>query len=102
MVSLVNKEGTDKNLVVESAMDGPFADRDLERRVINYLAGRHVPSLRHLAVQASNGTVTLAGSVRSFYEKQLCQHCCQRVVGVVRLVDKISVVHTQPAVAAFA
>jgi osmotically-inducible protein OsmY len=77
-------------------------DRDLERRVVSYLLGRHVPSLRHLAVQANNGTVTLQGSVRSFYEKQLCQHCCQRVAGVVRLVDDIVVVHTRPGVVAFA
>jgi osmotically-inducible protein OsmY len=78
------------------------ADRELERRVVNYLVGRHVPGLRHLAVNADNGIVTLRGQVRSFYEKQLCQHCCQRVAGVVRLVDAVAVMNTQPGVAAFA
>ena len=67
------------------------ADRDLERRVVNYLLGRHVPSLRHLAVAADNGTVTLRGRVQSFYEKQLCQQSCQRVAGVVRLIDAVDV-----------
>jgi osmotically-inducible protein OsmY len=67
-------------------------DRDLERRVVNYLARRHVPGLRQLAVEANNGTVTLRGQVRSFYEKQLSHHCCRRVAGVIRLVDAIDVV----------
>jgi len=66
-------------------------DADLERRVMSFLWGRHVPSLRHLAVQAVAGTVTLRGQVRSFYEKQLCHDCCRRVAGVVRLIDHVDV-----------
>jgi len=66
-------------------------DRDLERRVGIYLATRHVPALRRLDVAAENGTVTLRGQVRSFYEKQLGIHCCQRVAGVVHLVDDVQV-----------
>src|SRR5690606_4668934 len=58
---------------------GLEANRDLERRVVNYLHGRHVPGLRHLSVAADNGIVTLRGRVHSFYEKQLVQQCCQRV-----------------------
>ncbi|HVX16041.1 MAG TPA: BON domain-containing protein [Pirellulales bacterium] len=69
------------------------ADRDLERRVVNYLAGRHVPGLRHLEVEARNGTVTLRGRVYSFYEKQLCQESCRRVAGVVRYVDAVDVAY---------
>jgi hypothetical protein len=38
--------------------------------------------------------------VRSFYEKQLCQHCCQRVAGVVRMVDAIVVSDAQSVAAA--
>ena len=78
------------------------ADRDLERRIVNYLAGRHVPGLRHLAVQADNGTVTLRGRVHSFYEKQLSHSCCRRVAGVVKLIDAVDVVYTQPAAATLA
>jgi osmotically-inducible protein OsmY len=70
------------------------ADRDLERRVTNYLAGRHVPGLRHLEVEARNGTVTLKGRVYSYYEKQLCQAVCRRVAGVVAYVDAIDVRYT--------
>jgi osmotically-inducible protein OsmY len=67
------------------------ADRDLERRVMNYLRGRHLPALRHLEVEATDGIVTLRGTVNSFYEKQLSQQCCRRVAGVLKLVDAVDV-----------
>jgi osmotically-inducible protein OsmY len=67
------------------------ADRDLERRVVNYLWGRHVPALRHIVVEAAGGIVTLRGQVRSFYEKQLCHNCCRRVAGVRELIDDLDV-----------
>jgi osmotically-inducible protein OsmY len=70
---------------------GSGADRDLERRVINYLVGRQVPSLRQIVVQADGGTVTMRGRVYSFHHKQLCINCCTRVAGVLRLVDELTV-----------
>ncbi len=77
-------------------------DRDLERRVASHLADRHKPALRQLAVEVTNGTVTLRGRVHSFYEKQLCQECCRRVAGVVQFIDAIDVTYPQPGVAALA
>lgn len=67
------------------------SDLDLERRVVNYLAGRFIPSLRRLAVESVGGTVTVRGQVSSFYEKQVALHCCQRVAGVRELVDAVDV-----------
>lgn len=67
------------------------SDRDLERRVLNYLFGRQVSALRGILVQADNGRVTLRGEVYSFYQKQLCINCSRRVAGVVTLVDEIDV-----------
>jgi len=75
------------------------SDRDLERRVANYLSTRHVPGLRHLDVEADNGVVTLRGRVHSFYEKQLCQAFCRRVAGVVLYVDAVDVTHAERAAA---
>jgi osmotically-inducible protein OsmY len=69
----------------------PDADRDLERRVVSFLRGRHMPGLRHIQVEARDGIVTLRGRVSSFYEKQVSQLCCQRVAGVLKLVDGIVV-----------
>jgi len=68
------------------------ADRDLERRVVNYLVGHKMPALRQVAVEARRGTVTLRGRVYSFFQKQLCIHCSRRVAGVLHLVDELQVV----------
>lgn len=74
------------------AVERTSHDMDLERRVISFLWGRHVPSLRHVTVEAADGIVTLRGQVRSYYEKQLCHDCCRRVAGVLRLIDSLNVV----------
>ena len=66
-------------------------DWDLRRRVANYLLGCQMPGLRNIEIKTEGGTVVLSGRVRSFYEKQLCIHCCRRVAGVRKLVDLIEV-----------
>ncbi len=66
------------------------ADRELQRRVRNYLQNRRLPQAQ-LRIDAENGVVTLRGTHRSFYHKQLCISCCQRVAGVVQLVDATKV-----------
>jgi osmotically-inducible protein OsmY len=66
-------------------------DRDLEDRVRNYLLGYKMPALREISVEASDETVTLQGRVSSFYQKQLCLHCCHRVAGVRTIIDEIAV-----------
>ena len=55
------------------------ADRDLELRVALFLAGRHVPALRRLSVEARQGTVVLRGQVRSYHEKQI-SHAARRLI----------------------
>jgi len=75
-------------------------DRDLEHRVISFLRQSGIATLRRVTVEASAGTVTLYGRVHSFYQRQLCLQCCQRVAGVIRLVDRIEVESVgEPAVA---
>jgi osmotically-inducible protein OsmY len=86
--------------ITETILD--TADRDLQRRVVNYLAERHVPALRHLEVEAHNGIVTVRGRVQSFYEKQLCQAVCRRVAGVVRFIDAVDVAYASMRSAAMA
>ena len=66
-------------------------DGDLERRVVSHLLQKHHPSLRLVEVTATNGTVVLHGKLNSFYEKQLCLNTCQRVSGVVKVVDEMEV-----------
>jgi osmotically-inducible protein OsmY len=67
------------------------ASVDLERRVRNSLAQQGVNSAHHLNIEVNDGTVILHGLVHSFYERQLCISCCQRIAGVARFVDNLTV-----------
>ena len=66
-------------------------DENLKRRVTNFLHQRNLPALRNIDVQVDEGTVEIAGKVNSFYEKQVCLNCCQRVAGVIQVVDHVEV-----------
>ncbi|HWC89236.1 MAG TPA: BON domain-containing protein [Pirellulales bacterium] len=66
-------------------------DRELERRVKNFLAQRSIPGLRRLTVEVDGHSVLLRGHVRTYYEKQLAVNCCQRVAGVLNVIDWIEV-----------
>jgi osmotically-inducible protein OsmY len=78
-------------MVVMQKVDVEPQDRELEQRVTEYLQGLHRLPLRNIAVAANHGTVTLRGTLPSFYEKQLCLGCLPQVDGVSRLVDRIEV-----------
>jgi len=84
---------------MDSAASAETADQELEKRIKMSLAARHVPGLRHLAVRARDGVVTLSGRVLTFYEKQLCNQCCSRVAGVQELINDVDVVGIAPGAA---
>lgn len=67
------------------------SDLDLAQRVKAFLNSRHFPVFRHLTVAVRNGAVTISGKVQTFYEKQVALNSCQRVAGVLTLVDGIDV-----------
>ena len=64
---------------------------DLGPQVRSVLAQQGVTSARRLTIEVKNGSVTLHGLVASFYERQLCISCCQRIPGVVRFIDNLTV-----------
>ena len=66
-------------------------DDDLSSRITHLLHMRQIRALQNVAVEVVNGTAILHGKVRSFYQKQLCLSCCQRVAGVAQIVDRIDV-----------
>jgi osmotically-inducible protein OsmY len=68
--------------------------QDLRRRVLNYIVGHKLPTLKRIAVEADRGTVVLRGQVDSYDQKQLCLNCCRRVAGVCELIDEITVAST--------
>ena len=65
--------------------------RDLRRRVENSLRDDGRPSLRRLEVEIHGGAAVVKGRVRTYYEKQLATCCCQRVVGVLRVINEVQV-----------
>ena len=92
MVSTIeNKSLQNISASAECTMPGSGTDLELQRRVVSFLADSNMPGLRQLKVHAADGTVTLNGTVRTYYEKQLSQQRCKRVAGVIRLVDQIEV-----------
>ena len=75
-------------------MNGPrfeFPDEDLRFRIESYLKSRHFPEFENLDVSVQNGSVILSGRLPSYYKKQVALSSCQRVAGVVRLVDQVRV-----------
>lgn len=68
-----------------------FRDEELQFRVESYLKSRHFPEFESLEVEVHDGLVTLSGELNSYYEKQVAMSSCQRVAGVVRMVDEIMV-----------
>ena len=85
-------------MVVSTKQFEETANGELERRVLATLTARNFPGLRRLIVQADGGVVTIAGRVRTFYEKQLAQHLARHVAGVIRVQDEVQVVEpTRPA-----
>jgi hypothetical protein len=88
-------------MVVSTRQFDEIANHQLERRIIATLESRNFPGLRRLTVRADGGSVTIAGRVRSSYEKQLAQHLARHVAGVIRLQDDIQVVEPPRPAAGF-
>jgi carbon storage regulator len=78
-------------LLGRSSDDGEAADRHLERRLKSFLEGLSLPALRDLEVEVQNGAAVITGRVRTFYQKQLAASCCQRVAGVLNVLNEVRV-----------
>lgn len=75
----------------KAAQSHQSLDDELRRRIVNFLFERNLPGLRRLDVEVRDGEAVIIGFVRTYYEKQLATHCCQRVAGVLRVINDISV-----------
>ena len=72
-------------------------DEQLALRVHNFLRMKQLLNGTRLRVDADRGVVTLRGSARSFYQKQLWLSGAKRVAGVAGIVDNIEVLPSQPS-----
>lgn len=68
-----------------------FPDRDLERRISNFLHRQNVPGAEDLHVHVVKGTVVIRGRLPSSSAKRACVECCRHVAGVANVVDKVQV-----------
>jgi len=68
-----------------------YRDGDIALRVEDFLSRQHFPSFQNLDLEVSQGTLTVRGQVKSFYEKQIAMSICQHVPGVLQFVDEIAV-----------
>jgi osmotically-inducible protein OsmY len=74
-----------------SAFVAGASDDLLRRKIASQLAETNRPALKRLAVNVAAGSVTLRGSVASFYEKQIAIQTCRVLAGIERLVDAVEV-----------
>ena len=76
---------------MSSTVRTEYGDHDIQQRVTNFLATRRFPGFQNLHVSVEDGFVTVSGSLDSYYAKQVALNTCQRVAGVIQLVDGIEV-----------
>ena len=69
-------------------------DDKITQQVMNKLSGRGVGHPCKVAVNTSNGTVTLSGTVVQIHQKKLAASLASGIHGVSRVVDQLTV---QPA-----
>ena len=67
------------------------ADDQLANRIRLFAGVLNLGAIRNLHIQVRDGTATLTGIVRSFYERQVAIACVQRVAGVRHVNDRVSV-----------
>ena len=66
-------------------------EKQLEKKIENYLFQLSPQLNRTIKVECIGNTVMLSGRVNSYYQRQLCLNTCQRVAGVVKIIDEIEV-----------
>ena len=76
----------------DSAQCPQATDSDLTRRIISFLFQRGLLTLRHLDVEVRGGVAMVTGRVNTYHEKQLVTSCCQRVAGVLRVLNEVEVI----------
>jgi len=70
-------------------------DHDLECRVKRFLEGLNLPALCNLNVEVQNGAAVITGRVSTFCQKQLATSCCQRVAGVLNVINEVRVMDSR-------
>ena len=71
------------------------ASQELQQRVTLHLQNRQLAFGGRLRIEAKHGTITLAGRVRTFCQRQLIYAATRKVSGVMKVIDQLEV-ETEP------
>ena len=74
-----------------SASHVRFSDADILQRVVSYLSCKGLDGIHELDIEVHDGIVTLSGYVESSHQRQVAVNSCQRVAGVVHLIDQLHI-----------
>jgi osmotically-inducible protein OsmY len=66
-------------------------NRDLANRVAKFLNNQQMPGVNTIDIRAVGGVVVLSGQLRTEREKRLYVQYCQRVAGVMQVIDELQV-----------
>lgn len=80
---------TDELRSRQSALSTEEAN-DVGREVLDNLRSTNFPGLRRVKIEVHGNTVTLRGQLSSFHERQIAISTANRVQGVNRVVDRLS------------
>ena len=67
------------------------ADDEIEEQLRTMLAIRHLPSLNRIAIRVVDCVVFLAGTVMTYFERNVCEECCRQIPGVAGICNEIEV-----------
>lgn len=67
------------------------ADDELEDQLRTMLAIRHLPSLSRISIRVVDAVIFLAGTVMTYFERNVCEECCRQIPGVSGVCNEIEV-----------
>ena len=67
------------------------ADDEIEEQLRAMLAVRHLPSLSRISIRVVDAVVFLAGTVITYFERNVCEECCRQIPGVSGVCNDIQV-----------
>jgi len=66
-------------------------DSRIRNRIRHSLAGQHFRCLKQLEVEVDHGLVTISGTVKSYYLRQVALSTCQNLSDVITVIDMVTV-----------
>ena len=66
-------------------------DDRLKNEISQRLSHQHFPSFKELNVEVDHGLVTISGTLKSYYHRQIALSTCQQLVDAITVIDMMVV-----------